>query len=112
MDRLLAAYVDLGVAPQRSVSLRPGIVRDDLAGGHLGIRAASEEENGSGGVEGRGMVEEAQPEQQGADQTTSSLRSSQIPNEVIQSPEESGARSGSRSGVDLVEPAGRDSDAR
>jgi hypothetical protein len=49
-------------------------------------------------------VEKAQPEQQCADQTTSSLRSSQTPDKMIQAPEQSGARAGSWSGVDLLKP--------
>ena len=65
MDRLLAAYVELGVAPQPSVSLRTPVVSDDVGGSHLGIGAASEKVNGRGRVQGVGpvdvTVEEAQP---------------------------------------------------
>jgi glycosyltransferase involved in cell wall biosynthesis len=109
LGRLLDAYVEVGVPPQRSASVRPPVVADDLAGGHLGARAAPQKENGGGSVQSvsrvDGIVQEAQPEQEGADEATSVLRPGQTPNEVVHAPEQYGAKAGGGSEVDLVEPA-------
>ena len=81
LDRLLDAYTELGVAPPLSTSLRPPVVGDDLVAGHFGAGAPAEKENGGGPIQDVGpadmTVEEAEPEQQGADETTSVLRSGQ-----------------------------------
>jgi glycosyltransferase involved in cell wall biosynthesis len=109
LDRLLDAYTELGVAPPLSASLRPPVVGDDLVAGHFGAGAPAEKENGGGPIQGVGpvdmTVEEAQPEQQGADETTSVPRSGQTSDEVIHAPKQLSPRAGSRSRVDLVERA-------
>jgi glycosyltransferase involved in cell wall biosynthesis len=104
VDRLVAAYTELGVLPAS-----PAVVGDDLARADLGSRAVAEEVERAGAVSGGGIVDDsvegAQPEQRGADHATCGLRPGQSADEMVQAPQQLRARSGGHAGIDLVEGA-------
>jgi glycosyltransferase involved in cell wall biosynthesis len=107
LDRLAAAYAELGVVP--APSLRSPVVVDDSPGPEpLATVAATQEVHGAGAVGGVRLVgdpvQDPQPPQQQPDDAARGARPGDRPRGVVEAPDELGAHAGDRAGVDLGEP--------
>jgi glycosyltransferase involved in cell wall biosynthesis len=104
-DRLVDAYVAVGVHGRPSTPLGSRIVGDDLGPAQLARRAAPQKVDGRGAVagvaSGHPAVQVAQPEQQSPGHPAGELGAGQPADQMVDAPQQPGARAGHRTRVDL-----------